>query len=112
MLRFIFRHLSGSRATEVDVVPFGEHRELILGRAESAAVRFDPQRESMVGRHHARITRSEHDGASFELSDLGSRNGTWLNGQRIEHTVVLHDGDIVRLSAAGPEIEVRMETSA
>jgi hypothetical protein len=41
MPNLIFRHISGTRATEVDVVAIGAHRELILGRAPSAAVRFD-----------------------------------------------------------------------
>ena len=43
MVRMIFRHITGARATEVDVVQLGAHRELVLGRAPSAAVRFDPR---------------------------------------------------------------------
>ena len=54
MVQIIIRHVSGARATEVDVVPVGEHRELIFGRARSAAVRFHPQRDPRVGRFHAR----------------------------------------------------------
>ena len=106
MLRIIFRHITGSRATEVDVIPLGAHREIILGRASSAAVRFDPTMESFVGRYHARIAPNDED---LILADLKSRNGTFVNGARIECSVVLHAGDVVRLGECGPEIEVQME---
>jgi serine protease Do len=108
-VRFVFRHLAGSRATEVEIVPLGAHRELILGRAPSAAVRFDPRREPLVGRHHARITPTMTDGTAFELADLDSRNGTYVNGLRIERPVVLRAGDIIQLGAGGPTLEFRIE---
>lgn len=110
-MRIIFRHITGSRATEVDVIPLGAHRELILGRAISAAVRFDPSADSSVGRYHARIAPSQEDPPHFVLADLRSRNGTFVNGARVEHPVVLRPGDIVRLGANGPEVEVQMEMS-
>jgi pSer/pThr/pTyr-binding forkhead associated (FHA) protein len=106
MMRIIFRHISGTRATQVDVVTIGAHRELILGRATSAAVRFDAHRDNNVGRQHARISWSEDDPSNFSLVDLGSRNGTYLNGQRVIGPVVLSRGDIVRLGTTGPEIEL------
>jgi pSer/pThr/pTyr-binding forkhead associated (FHA) protein len=109
MLRIILRHITGSRATEVDVIPLGAHRELILGRASSAAVRFDPTMESCVGRHHARIAPSEDEPTHLILADLKSRNGTYVNGARIERPVVLCTGDVVRLGERGPEMEVQME---
>ena len=109
MVRIIFRHITGSRATQVDVVPLGAHRELILGRAPSAAVRFDPRGDACVGRHHARIAPSEDDPTRFVLADLRSRNGTFVNGARVEQPVVLHPGDVVRLGVCGPEVEVRVE---
>ena len=55
MIRITRSHLSGSRATEIEVVPVGPHAELILGRAASAAVRFDPRLDGGVGRYHARL---------------------------------------------------------
>ncbi len=112
MVRLIFRHISGSRATEVDIIPLGAHRELILGRAVSAAVRFDPRADSSVGRHHARIAWSDAESTSFQLSDLGSRNGTFVNGRRVVHPVLLSAGDVLQLGARGPEIEVMWEVTA
>ncbi len=112
MVRLIFRHITGARATEVDVVAVGAHRELILGRAWSAAVRFDPRADGSVGRHHARITPGDDDPTRFVLADLGSRNGTFVNGRPLVRPVVLRSGDVVQLGARGPEIEVRWEISA
>jgi serine protease Do len=109
VVRLIVRHLSGARATEVDVVPLGAHRELILGRALSAAIRFDSARDARVGRHHARIVPREDGRVGFALVDLGSRNGTFVNGQRVDGTVDLCPGDIVQLGDQGPTIEIAFE---
>jgi pSer/pThr/pTyr-binding forkhead associated (FHA) protein len=110
VVQLIFRHISGARATEVDVVPLGAHRELILGRAPSAAVRFDSRRDVTVGRHHARIVPRDDSSGRFVLMDLASRNGTFLNGCRIEGAADLNAGDIVQLGAEGPVVEVIVET--
>ena len=112
MVRIIFRHITGSRATEVDIVPLGAHRELILGRASSAAVRFDPYTDAGVGRHHARIAPADDDPARLVLADLRSRNGTFVNGVRVVDPVELRPGDVVRLGTRGPEIEVQVEVEA
>jgi pSer/pThr/pTyr-binding forkhead associated (FHA) protein len=108
MPNLIFRHISGTRATEVDVVPIGAHRELILGRAPSAAVRFDPRFDDQGSRHHARIIPVHLDPPGYLLADLGSRNGTFRNGDLVTEPVLLHTGDIVRLGEAGPEVAIEM----
>jgi pSer/pThr/pTyr-binding forkhead associated (FHA) protein len=109
MVRVIIRHLSGARATEIDVVTVGAHRELILGRASSAAIRFDARRDSAVGRQHARISCDDEGSTRFSLADLGSRNGTYVNGLRIADAVLLQRGDVVRLGASGPEVQLDWE---
>ena len=111
MVRLIFRHISGARATEVDVVALDAHNEIVLGRASSAAVRFDPRADSRVGRHHARINWSSADRTRFELVDLGSRNGTYVNDRLITAPIVLREGDVIRLGVGGPEVEVRWEST-
>jgi len=104
----IVRHRSGSRATEEDRVALTAHREVVVGRAGSAAIRFDPRTEVSVGRYHARIERDAGQPGRLRLVDLGSRNGTYLNGTRIR-AAELRAGDIVRLGARGPELEVLFE---
>jgi len=69
-----------------------ERREVTIGRALEADVRVNDTRASRL---HARIT-TEYDGDTgeklFRLSDLGSTNGTLLNGRLIDEAH-LHDGD-------------------
>jgi pSer/pThr/pTyr-binding forkhead associated (FHA) protein len=108
VVQIVFRHLTGSRATHVDVVPLGAHRELILGRAHSAAVRFAPRLDNAVGRYHARIEPDVEPGR-FLVSDLGSRNGTLLNGRLVVEPTALRSGDILQLGAGGPRLEFLIE---
>lgn len=63
----------------------------ILGRADEADIRFDLPG---VSRRHARI---DVEGATVTLEDLGSRNGTYLRGERINARATLADGDEIRL---------------
>ena len=65
--------------------------ENVLGRDLSAAVASD---SATVSRHHARIVIQ---GSRAALEDLGSKNGTWLKGGRIETSEPLSDGDEIRV---------------
>jgi DNA-binding winged helix-turn-helix (wHTH) protein len=65
--------------------------ENLLGRVEEAAAWIE---SASVSRRHARIVVSEGEA---RLEDLGSKNGTFLNGRRIESSAPLHDGDEIRL---------------
>ncbi len=66
----------------------------IIGRAPDAAVRVDLFE---VSRHHARIVL-QAGGADIE--DLGSKNGTYLRGERLTVRARLRDGDEVRIGPA------------
>ena len=55
-----------------------------------------------VSAHHARIFRGP-DG--YVVEDLKSRNGTWVNGTRVFHSI-LNSGDEVRIGAT----DLRYET--
>jgi pSer/pThr/pTyr-binding forkhead associated (FHA) protein len=68
-------------------------KEAILGRVEECDVLVI---EPGISRRHARIF---DDHGIFMLEDLGSANGTRLNGQKIEAPEVLRDGDYLSLSA-------------
>jgi transcriptional regulator of acetoin/glycerol metabolism len=63
---------------------------LVLGRAETCAVRLDTHQ---VSREHAAIRR---DGPLWLLEDLGSKNGTWLNARRAE-LESLTEQDVLRI---------------
>src|SRR4051812_17462001 len=61
-----------------------------LGREGCDVNLMDPE----VSRHHAAI---REQGGALAIEDLGSTNGTFVNGQRITVVTVLRDGDSVRL---------------
>ena len=68
--------------------------ELGIGRAEDNALRLnDPK----VSRHHARVVR---DGESYALIDLGSANGTLVNGVRLTALHPLQDGELISIGDA------------
>lgn len=69
----------------------------VIGRREDADLRI-PLGD--VSRKHARLIR-EPDG--LRLEDLGSSNGTFLNGQRIEVEAMLQAGDSIQV---GPVVFV------
>lgn len=62
-----------------------------IGRMSDCWLTLD---DEMASRYHARFHVS---GPTAELEDLGSRNGTFVNGERLEGRRVLQDGDRIRI---------------
>jgi DNA-binding winged helix-turn-helix (wHTH) protein len=73
--------------------PLGEG-EHVLGRLPDARVWID---SASVSRRHARIVVSA---GRATIEDLGSKNGTWLRGERLTGPVELADGDAVTVGPA------------
>ena len=63
----------------------------LIGRTAVAAIHVD---RAEVSRCHARIVV---EGEVATLEDLGSKNGTFLNGQRLRQPARLADGDEIRI---------------
>lgn len=76
---------------------------LMLGRGEESALRFV---EPSVSSRHA-IIATEHD--EFYVLDQDSRNGTFLNGERIQ-TARLATGDVIELGPFGPRLQVTIDS--
>jgi transcriptional regulator with PAS, ATPase and Fis domain len=49
--------------------------------------------DTLVSGHHARIV--PQPAGTFDLLDLGSKNGTWVDNARIDRNVTLRDGALV-----------------
>jgi DNA-binding NtrC family response regulator/pSer/pThr/pTyr-binding forkhead associated (FHA) protein len=64
---------------------------VIIGRAPDATLRLEDQSAS---RHHARVEVGDNGAL---LYDLGSRNGTRINGERVEAAHTLRSGDLVTI---------------
>jgi serine protease Do len=112
MERIVLRHLSGSKANQVEEFPLSHFKELIIGRDPSSTVKYDPDRDDLVGRQHAKVTQNPGDSSQFLVTDLGSRNGTFVNKQRIVGTANLVPGDVVQFGAGGPEFQFDTEPRA
>lgn len=109
MERVVFRHTSGSKANQVEEFALAEFRDVLIGRDPAATLRYDPDRDDLVGRQHARITRDPGDPYRFTITDLNSRNGTYVNSQRIAGTATIAPGDLVQLGPGGPEFEFTLD---
>jgi hypothetical protein len=96
---------SGARPGSI-VMPSGDRIELVderslIGRLADCRIQIT---DGNTSRHHAEIKRS---GTGFVIADLGSTNGTFVNGARVTADHRLADGDIVTVGA----VSLRFEAS-
>jgi pSer/pThr/pTyr-binding forkhead associated (FHA) protein len=83
-----------------------------LGRVDAASSVFpevdlsnDSDMSHGVSRRHARILKQ---GGTVVIEDMGSINGTFVNGRRLDPYLpeVLNDGDILQLGKLQIEIKI------
>jgi serine protease Do len=82
--QIVIRHLSGSKANQIEHISFAGVNEITIGRDPRSNIAFDSSRDDIVSRRHAVIRVVRGDQISFRLADLGSNNGTFLNGRQIK----------------------------
>lgn len=92
------------------VLPNGQNFDLrgtcSLGRAPDNSL---PIVDDQVSRRHAIIhAQGENE---FWLVDLGSSNGTAINGRRVAQPVPLHKGDVIELGASRLEFQTEALTT-
>jgi class 3 adenylate cyclase len=71
---------------------------LTLGRGDDAELRID---DPEISRAHAVLGPTAE---GLEIQDLGSLNGTWVNGERISGPTLLAPGDVVRIGTTRIEV--------
>jgi pSer/pThr/pTyr-binding forkhead associated (FHA) protein len=105
-LRFISGKYQGGE------FPLRPHREIVIGRSSDLDMVLV---EDMVSRKHAKIIT---DDRTVSIQDLGSTNGTFVNGEKIRK-VELKDGDriligtsIIKLVALDGQTAAMSETEA
>jgi pSer/pThr/pTyr-binding forkhead associated (FHA) protein len=83
--RYALRFISGKY--QGGEFPLRMNREIIIGRSSDLDMVLV---EDMVSRRHAKISSSE---AEIFIQDMGSTNGTFVNGEKIAGRAQLHEGD-------------------
>jgi pSer/pThr/pTyr-binding forkhead associated (FHA) protein/S1-C subfamily serine protease len=81
-------------------------RRIVIGRGAECTVPLRTVVDTVVSKTHA-VVEFDVSGVAT-LADLGSRNGTFLNGEEVHGPVALRVGDRVMLGWEGPVFEVRL----
>jgi serine/threonine-protein kinase len=88
------------QSTPVQSWTFGPDQVVRIGRAvDNEVVLYS----AVVSRHHVELL---HEQDQWLVRNLGS-NGTYLNGQRIQESLLL-DGSVIRLARSGPNIKIQI----
>jgi S1-C subfamily serine protease len=92
--------LTGARAGQTKRL---EKPVISVGRNPDVDVRFDPMKDLDVSGRHAEFRQAN---GGYELHDLNSTNGTFVNGERLTGSTPIRTADTVRFGANGPEVEL------
>ena len=110
MERIIIKHQKGSKADITEFFSLADFKDITFGRGRSVKVKYARNRDNLVSRQHARITRDRDNPDQFILIDLKSRNGTFVNKSRISSPYRLHHGDLVQFGSGGPVFAFELDT--
>jgi pSer/pThr/pTyr-binding forkhead associated (FHA) protein len=69
------------------------------------------ERDKLISRYHCQL---EIDPPSIQLADLGSRNGTYLNGRPVERNLpspekpgsLVNDGDVITMGGTTMQVQI------
>lgn len=78
----------------------------VLGRGENVGALISGAGSELVSANHAEVIVT---GETVRVRDLGSTNGTYVNGRRVRECELV-DGDVLRLALRGPEYRVTLPT--
>ena len=94
-----FTYLDGPRAGQIRAAA---KDYATIGRHPECDIQFGPDSELEVSVQHAAVFKQ---GGDFMVRDLGSTNGTWLDGKRVRGDRPLTHGDILQFGTTGPRLE-------
>lgn len=100
------RVLSGTRAGQRDSF---DKSLVTVGRHPLSDLRFDAEGDRDVSAKHAEL---RWDGRRWLLRDIGSTNGTFVNGERIAGERELREGDTISFGERGPRATVHVSPAA
>jgi len=101
-MRVVIDHVAGSRRGQRQELP--AEARIRFGRHPDCEVSFDPHRDIDASSRHAELRKLE---AGWVLVDLGSSNGTYVEGHRVTETQVAPAVPIaVEFGPGGPRIRL------
>ena len=84
--------------------PLSETQEIVIGRDPSCQISLDSLAFGMVSRRHVSIRPlASSTLPQWEICDLNSANGTYINGRPLKGCQTLESGDRIILGQNGPE---------
>jgi S1-C subfamily serine protease len=109
MEKMLLKHIEGSKSGQTERFDLPLNCEVLFGRDPSSQIVFDSNKDDLVSRLHARLSQDHTDKTIFIITDLNSRNGTYVNGMRITGPAMLNPGDILELGSGGAKIEFDLD---
>lgn len=103
--KYLIRHTSGSKNNQVDEFNFEKKVELTFGRSSTNDIQFDPEEDAVVSREHGIIIRENDVPYVFKIKDNNSRNGIFVNKQKVVGETIIKPGDEIQLGSNGPTFE-------
>ena len=80
-------------------------RQTLVGRSRGCAIVLNSR---LASREHCVLERS---GSALTLIELGSKNGTWVNGERVTRRRQLAKGDTIRIGSDQLEVIEKVKTT-
>jgi hypothetical protein len=99
-------HVEGSKKGTVETFDLPV---VTVGRDPQNALVFDAVKDDRVSTKHAALSEQ---GGGLIVTDLGSRNGTLVNGQKIQGPTPVPSGGLVQFGEHGPMVMVAYEVAA
>jgi pSer/pThr/pTyr-binding forkhead associated (FHA) protein len=101
-VRVVIDHVAGIRRGQRQEFPAGAR--VRFGRHPECEVSFDPQRDIDASSRHAELRAVD---AGWVLVDLGSSNGTYVDGHRVTETPVVRNVPVLlEFGPGGPRIRL------
>jgi pSer/pThr/pTyr-binding forkhead associated (FHA) protein len=101
-VRVVIDHVAGSRRGQRQELSAGSR--VRFGRHPECEVSFDPQRDIDASSRHAEL---RHVDTGWVLVDLGSSNGTYVDGHRVTETTVVQNVPVsIEFGPGGPRVRL------